>query len=369
MSDDEMMDDLFGDNEQSVNGIDNDNESLNSEALEQRKNLEYDEDDMPTEGVILEQIKTATMDINNLPPIRSNDSKWLAKIPNFLNIQTAPFDKSTVDDDDKLLPASSNPHNTVRWRWTTTEDGQTVQQSNSRIVKWNDGSYSMQIGNDFYDINQNIDSNIQKQKEDLGEEDKKTPINPKLYAFVQHTNNGIIMGDSSITGNMTFLPPSLASNAHKRYASTVNDKHFKAAKLKLVDKETEQIDPERELLKRMEDDKKTAKAKAKLERQQARKEARASGVNIEWSSDEDDYNRSSRRITNYDTQDDNFVVDDEADDADGGRRNGNEYDEEEEEEEVEEEEGNDSLEEAEKRIEEQKENSRKKRVISDDEDE
>lgn len=318
---------------------------------------------MPTDGVILEQVRTATMDINNLPPIRSSEKNWLARIPNFLNIQNAGFDRERFEEDDKSLPSNANSSNTIRWRWHQDQSGQTIAQSNSRVIKWSDGSLSLQVGKEIYDMNLN---------EDVKTASSSEPSNPRQYAYLHHEKNEIVMGDTVINGQLNFVPPSLASSVHKKYASTVNDKHFKAAKMKMVDKETESKDPEKELLKKMEDDKKLARQKAKVERAAAKKEAIASGHNLDWSSDDDDLSRTaaSRRIGArgvYDReQDDGFVVDDENDED---RMEGIDDEEEEEEEEEDGEGSVDSLEDAENRIEQQKSNKvYKKRVESDDED-
>ncbi|TIA93218.1 hypothetical protein E3P81_00999 [Wallemia ichthyophaga] len=381
MSDnDDLMDDLFGEGGASgenvdnhgnsgvlnqFNGFNDDNDDKDDknddknndtdEAHTQPTNnpLEYNEEDMPNDGVILEQVRTATMDINNLPPIRTSTYNSLARIPNFLNIQSAGFDRQTFEDDDKNLPSNANTSNTIRWRWNQDEDGHTVAQSNSRFIRWSDGSLSLQVGKEMYDINLNHDA------------DTDTRTNPRQFAFLHHEKNQVVMGDSVIDTQLNFVPPSLASNVHKKYASTVNDKHFKAAKMKMVDKETESKDPHKELLKKMEDDKKSARNKAKMERAAAKKEAIASGHNLDWSSDDDDLSRAaaSRRIgargTYEKDQDDGFVVEDE---EDGAMEEG-----------IDDEEDDDgqhsldSLEDAENRIEQEKK-VYKKRVESDEED-
>ncbi|TIC05216.1 hypothetical protein E3Q16_02298 [Wallemia mellicola] len=358
MSDEELMDDLFGGAEEDIEkkSQQTDDNDDNDDNLSERRALEYNEEDMPTEGVILEQVRTATMDINNLPPIRSVDKNWLAKIPNFLNIQSAGFDRNTFEDDDKNLPDNANSLNTIRWRWHQDNSGQTIAQSNSRVIKWSDGSLSLQVGSEIYDMNTN---------EDVKTVSSSEPNNPRQYAYTNHEKSEVVMGDTVINGQLNFVPPSLTSNVHKKYASTVNDKHFKAARLKMVDKETEAKDPEKELLKKMEDDKKVARQRAKQERVSAKKEAVANGTNLDWSSDDEDLARTtSRRIgaRGYEKEpDDGFVVDDEDDDKMEGIND---------DEEEEEEDGSvDSLEDAENRIEEQKTNKvYKKRIESDDDE-
>ncbi len=46
--------------------------------------------------------------------------------------------------------------NTIRWRYTdeVDEDGARVPESNARIVRWSDGTMSLQVGSELFDITQ-----------------------------------------------------------------------------------------------------------------------------------------------------------------------------------------------------------------------
>lgn len=44
--------------------------------------------------------------------------------------------------------------NTIRWRHALDEHGNLIKQSNSKIVKWSDGSLSLFVGNEEFDIMQ-----------------------------------------------------------------------------------------------------------------------------------------------------------------------------------------------------------------------
>ena len=62
-----------------------------------------------------------------------------------------------------LLPPSSPPHtlsphtllqveNTIRWRYSQDEHGNDIRESNARIVRWSDGSMSLYLGSEIFDI-------------------------------------------------------------------------------------------------------------------------------------------------------------------------------------------------------------------------
>ena len=42
--------------------------------------------------------------------------------------------------------------NTIRWRYSTDESGNEVRESNARIVRWTDGSMSLYLGGEIFDI-------------------------------------------------------------------------------------------------------------------------------------------------------------------------------------------------------------------------
>ena len=42
--------------------------------------------------------------------------------------------------------------NTIRWRYSQDEDGNEVRDSNARVVRWTDGSMSLYLGSEIFDI-------------------------------------------------------------------------------------------------------------------------------------------------------------------------------------------------------------------------
>ncbi|OQV12303.1 putative RNA polymerase-associated protein LEO1 [Hypsibius exemplaris] len=84
------------------------------------------------------------------------------KQQDFLRAQTENFVADEYEDDfedfeeDPPMETQQAIHqavkNTMRWRWNTTEDGVRVPESNTKLVKWSDGSSSIVIGNEYYDI-------------------------------------------------------------------------------------------------------------------------------------------------------------------------------------------------------------------------
>lgn len=43
-------------------------------------------------------------------------------------------------------------HNTIRWRQAQNNNGGYHRESNSRIVKWSDGSMTLHVGSEVFDV-------------------------------------------------------------------------------------------------------------------------------------------------------------------------------------------------------------------------
>ena len=46
----------------------------------------------------------------------------------------------------------SQVENTIRWRYSQDEHGNDIRESNARIVRWSDGSMSLYLGSEIFDI-------------------------------------------------------------------------------------------------------------------------------------------------------------------------------------------------------------------------
>lgn len=83
------------------------------------------------------------------------------KLPNFLSIDTHPYDpqwyedeidEDEVHDDEGRARLKLKVENTIRWRNVTDQDGNITKESNSRVVTWSDGTMSLFLGDEIFDI-------------------------------------------------------------------------------------------------------------------------------------------------------------------------------------------------------------------------
>ncbi|NP_001360927.1 uncharacterized protein LOC666190 [Mus musculus] len=98
-----------------------------------------------------------------VPSINSDlgNELYFVKLPRFLRIDPKPFDPQYYEDefeDEKVLCEEDKARlklkveNTIRWRICRDQEGFKTKESNARIVKWSDGSMSLHLGKEVYDI-------------------------------------------------------------------------------------------------------------------------------------------------------------------------------------------------------------------------
>jgi len=100
-----------------------------------------------------------------IPKITTDLGKGIhfVKLPNFLSVEPRPFDPSTYEDeidDEETLDEEGRARlklkveNTIRWREKFNDEGVFVKQSNARMIKWSDGSLSLHLGDEIFNVYQ-----------------------------------------------------------------------------------------------------------------------------------------------------------------------------------------------------------------------
>lgn len=130
----------------------------------------------------------------NLPnPAPSDGQMYHLELPKILHLAQYPFDPS-VPLPGPESEAFTHPLSTIRHR--KTPDG---PRSNARFLKWSDGSMSLVLGAEMYDV----------------------PINPvpkaeQQFLVLSHHQAGLLRVAKRIDAGMKMVPVSTASGAHKR---------------------------------------------------------------------------------------------------------------------------------------------------------
>ena len=127
------------------------------------------------------------------------------------------------------------------------------RQSNSRIIRWSDGTLSLKLGKELFDITQTIDTSGAIPRQAIGgSQPQSQPItqNSKpqaqglTYLVAQHKRAEILQCEALVTGYMSLRPTGMQSETHRMLVRAVGQKHNKVARLRMAPDPT--TDPERE---------------------------------------------------------------------------------------------------------------------------
>ncbi|XP_048443869.1 protein LEO1 homolog [Pyrus x bretschneideri] len=165
------------------------------------------------------------------PPPARPEKMNMIKVSNIMGIDPKPFDPKTYVEEDTFVTDESGSkkrirleNNIVRWRRVRNPDGTTTSESNTRFVRWSDGSLQLLIGNEVLDIS------VQEAQHD------------QAHLFLRH-EKGILQSQGKVLKKMRFMPSSLTSNSHRLLTALVDSRHKKVYKVKNC---VTDIDPERE---------------------------------------------------------------------------------------------------------------------------
>lgn len=224
------------------------------------------------------------------------------KLPSFLRIESQPFDPATFDPDAEEQLGPVSVESVLRWRWQQQQQQSAApqKQSNSRIVTWSDGSKSLQVGQELFDV-------VLQPASTTG----------ATYLVAAHDYATLAETQARISGHMTFVPSAVGSSTHAKLATGVSQRHVKTERTQTIQVH---VDPMAQLAAEQ------AKEQARLrqQRKSRRKSQRARSDSGGSSADEGNlggYRRGAGPRYAYESDDEDeagFVVDDEEDAPDDG---------------------------------------------------
>lgn len=161
-----------------------------------------------------------------IPRIQADLGKEMhfIKLPNFLSVDTHPYNAQWYEDeidDDEVCDEEGRGRmklkveNTIRWRQVLDDNNQLSKESNARFVRWSDGSMSLYLGNEIFDIH----------KQQLLSGD-----NNHLY-IRQGTG---LQGQAVFKTKLTFRPHSTDSFTHKKMTLSLADRSQKTQKIRVL---------------------------------------------------------------------------------------------------------------------------------------
>nr|XP_019586187.1 PREDICTED: RNA polymerase-associated protein LEO1-like [Rhinolophus sinicus] len=160
-----------------------------------------------------------------IPSINSDlgNELYFVKLPKFLIIEPKPFDPQYYEDEfenEKLLDEEYRTRlklkveNTIRWRIRRDEEGNEIKESNARIVKWSDGSLSLHIGAEVFDV-------------------YKGPVQGNYIQLFVREDTGL-QGQAIFKSKLTFRPHSVDCATHRKMTLPLANRCSETQKIRIL---------------------------------------------------------------------------------------------------------------------------------------
>ncbi|TXT07486.1 hypothetical protein VHUM_03206 [Vanrija humicola] len=302
-----------------------------------RNPLEYAEEDGDVEDVAETWGNIA---VPTWPRLQPTDGKaWHLKLPAYVNIESRPYEpeyyRETIDHDedpqDNVAAKGKmiGVRNTIRWRWATGGDGKPVRESNARMLRWSDGSVSLQLGNDLFDLATSYGTTLARpQDPSSSKAEQKSGSTETTFLCVEASEEEVLVTERALAGQLSLVPTSMDSKTHRELVRHVGAQHTKHSRVKILNDLQDQAKVD-ELLRRAGPQKQVVtKRPSRPRNSQGGPGGRNRRPVKRGSEDEDDYGYDSddrrarrresardREMQDYD-EDDGFVVADSDEDSD-----------------------------------------------------
>lgn len=278
------------------------------------------------------------LEIPRFPASHAPDAEtYFVRVPAFLTIDAHAFDSAQFlrqaegrqqQDEQAGVGAAvaakrsemykSKNQNTIRWKFgRDAATGQMIKQSNARFVRWSDGSLSLQVGAEMFEV--------------------EAKPNPDTFLTMSHPQQEILQTTALLNRAMKFIPYSTSSNTHMQLTEELREQNSLGNAT--VGNVATTDDPEKIKLAALRAEEMTLKARRKLESKRRQLEAREgfgdgggsstrrsnagtpSGASGHYD-DDDGPISGSGRASHYDRyeEDDGFVVQDEDEDDEDDAR-------------------------------------------------
>ncbi|MFH4978562.1 hypothetical protein AB6A40_005271 [Gnathostoma spinigerum] len=209
-----------------------------------------------------EHLEPTIVEVNTarICPNFQDDGLYFLKVPNFLSIDSRPFDPDHFEDEydeDDVMDEEGRARlklrveNTIRWRYTLNEEGELIKESNAKIVKWSDGTMGLYLGNELFDVS------VQ-------------PMQKDNHLFMRQGAG--LQGHAVFKDKLVFRPHSTDSITHRKMTLSMADRSNKSGKVKVVNAVGKDPESQKAELVRREEEK--FRAQHRREAQQRRNRLR-----------------------------------------------------------------------------------------------
>ena len=223
---------------------DSDGEKADRQAMDETKESDKPEQEDDED----EAVQETRIDVE-VPKISTNlgNEIHFVKLPNFLSVDCRPFDPETyedeIEDEDSLdeegrARLKLKVENTIRWRIGFDAEGKATRESNARIVKWSDGSMSLYLGDEIFDVT-------------------KQPLQGDFNHLFIRQGTGL-QGQAVFRTKLSFRPHSTDSFTHQKMTRSMADRVNKGTGIKVISQVGR--DPEANRYKRVKEEEERLRA-------------------------------------------------------------------------------------------------------------
>eukprot|EP01038_Epipyxis_sp_PR26KG_P005314 gene5314-7378_t len=145
--------------------------------------------------------------------IPNNNITLVTKTPKFLKIQSKEFDSSIYDIEEEKKLCDPSTTALIYWRYKTSlngnheidDYGNPIMESNARMLKWDDGTYQLVVGDAVLDLNV-LPIQNRRQKTDLNHDNED----------IEGLNSSVLQCIGKVQNKMIIKPNSLKSQTHNK---------------------------------------------------------------------------------------------------------------------------------------------------------
>jgi len=215
-----------------------------------------------------------------IPKINTNlgDNIHFVRFPNFLSVEPRPFDiehyEDEAEEEDELdeegrTRLKLKVENTIRWRKVMDKTtGKETVQSNARIVKWSDGTQSLIVGNEKFDVN-------------------TMPLLGDFNHLFIRQGTGL-QGQAVFRTKLTFRPFSTNSLTHRKMMGRLAHRiNHSQQKVKVIPVTTSDPNIERQKIIREAEEAGRAEQRREAARQKVRERQMRKGISADYLEDND----------------------------------------------------------------------------------
>ncbi|KAF2348988.1 Leo1-like protein [Trinorchestia longiramus] len=208
------------------------------------------------------------------------------KLPNFLSVERRPFDHETYEDEideEETLDEEGRARlklkveNTIRWRLNFDNEGNAIRESNAKLVRWSDGSLSLHLGSEIFDV-------------------YKQPLQGDHNHLFIRQGTGL-QGQAVFRTKLSFRPHSTDSFTHRKILSSLAERSLKTSAVKVLSQVIKDPDTKRNELFKRDEDRLRASLRRASKQKRVKERAPAKGLTKGYLEEEEDEENGSFSIS------------------------------------------------------------------------